>query len=114
MALDEGGDGRDQDGRGDVTGVTTTLATLGADHVDAELEALLDVLRVADHVHVEDAGAVQALDDVLGRHTDGGDEEARTGVDDDGDQLVELTLGVIVAVESTYQHPCFSVVLLFR
>jgi hypothetical protein len=40
---------------------------------------------VADHVHVEDAGAVETVDDVLGRDADGGDEELGAGVDDDGD-----------------------------
>ena len=98
VALDELGNSGDEDGGGDITSVPSTLATLGADKVDAELEALLDVLGVADHVHVEDAGAVEALDNVLGGHTDGGDEEAGAGVDDDVDQLIELTLGVVVAV----------------
>jgi len=54
---------------------------------------------VADHVHVQDAGLVQPLDDVLGGHADGGDKELGAAVDDDGDELVELAFGVVVAVE---------------
>lgn len=92
--LDDRGD---EDGSGDVTGVATTLTALGADDVDAELEALLDVLNVADHVHVVDAGLVDALNDVLGGHTDGRDEELAARVDDDVDELIELALGVVVA-----------------
>jgi hypothetical protein len=98
VALDEACDFGDENGGGDITSVPSTLATLGADKVDAELEALLDVLGVADHVHVEDASAVETLDDVLWWDTDSGDEETGARVDDDVDQLVELTLGVVVAV----------------
>jgi hypothetical protein len=79
--------------------VAAALAALGADHVDAEVEALLDVLGVADHVHVEDAGRVQFLDDGFGRNADGADEELGAAVDDDVDELVELALGVVVAGE---------------
>ena len=35
---------------------------------------------------------------MLRRHTDGGDEQLRAGIDNDADQLVELALRVIVAV----------------
>jgi hypothetical protein len=51
-------DGRDQDCERNVSGVATTLATLRADDIGADVEALLDMLGVADHVHVEDAGLV--------------------------------------------------------
>lgn len=46
-------DFRDEDSGWDVSSVTTSLTTLGADHVGTELEALLDVLRVANHVPKE-------------------------------------------------------------
>lgn len=97
-ALDQLGHGGDEDGGGDVTGVTATLTTLGADDIDADVEGLLDVLGVADHVHAEDAGTVELLDNGLGGDTDGGDEELGTALDDDIDELVELALGVVVAV----------------
>ena len=42
--------GRDENGRGDVAGVTTTLTRLCADEVDASVESLCDMLRVADHL----------------------------------------------------------------
>ena len=44
--------GGDEDGCGHVAGVSAALAALSADHVDADVEAFLDVLGVADHVHV--------------------------------------------------------------
>lgn len=97
VALDELSNGGDEDGGGGVTGVAATLATLSADDIDTEVEALLDVLGVADHVHVEDAVLVELLDDVLGGDTDGGNEELGAGLDDDVNQLVKLALGVIVA-----------------
>jgi hypothetical protein len=71
----KGGNSWDQDGSWDITSVATTLTTLRADDIGSDLEALLDVLGVSDHVHVEDASLVDAVDDVLGGNTDGGDEE---------------------------------------
>jgi hypothetical protein len=93
--LDDSGD---QHGGGGVTGVATTLTALGADDVGADVEALLDVLDVADHVHVEDAGLVQLVDDGLGGHTDGADEQLGAGLDDDVDEAIELALSVIIAI----------------
>ena len=52
---------------------------------------------MADHIHVEDAGFVETLDDVLGGYADGGDEELGAGVDDDGDEFVEFAFGVVIA-----------------
>lgn len=98
--LDDGGD---QDrGRG-VTGVAAALTALGADDVDADVEALLDVLDVANHVHVEDAGLVQLLDDVLGGHADGADEQLGAGLDDDVDEAIKLALGVVIAIGKSCQ-----------
>lgn len=41
---------------------------------------------------------MDAVDDVLWWDTDGGDEEGGLLLDDDVDELVELALGVVVAV----------------
>ena len=73
------------------------LAALRADDVGADVEALLDVLRVPDHVHVEDVVLVELLDDVGGGYADGGDEEFRAGFDDDVGEGVEFAFGVVVA-----------------
>jgi hypothetical protein len=93
----------DEDSCGDITGVATTLTTLGADDIDTEVEALLDVLDVADHVHVDDTIGMKLVDNSLGRYTNGRDKELGALLDDDIDQLVELTLGIIVTV-----RPCIS------
>jgi hypothetical protein len=97
MTLAEVDDGWDQDSRGNVTSVTTTLTTLGADDVHTEVQALLDVLGVANHVHVKDTVLVKLLNDVFRGNTDGGDEKSGAGLDDDVDQLVELALGIVIA-----------------
>ena len=97
LALAHGCDGGDKDGSGHVAGVAATLATLGTDEVGTEGKALGHVLGVADHVHVEDTGLVEAVDDGFGWDTDGRHEEASAGVNDDGGELVELALGVVVA-----------------
>lgn len=98
-ALDQLGDGGDEDGGGDITSVTTALTTLGADDIDTDVKGLLNVLGVADHVHAEDAGAVELLNDGLGGNTDSGNEEPGAGLNDDLDELVQLALGVVIAIE---------------
>jgi hypothetical protein len=96
-----------QNGRGNIASVATALASLCADDVNTKIEALLDVFRVANHVHVQNAGFVEAVDDMLGWDTDGGDEELGAAVDDNSHELVEFAFCVIVAVlnlESTFQQ----------
>lgn len=96
-------DGRwDEDGCGGVASVSSTLASLCADDVDADVEALLDVLGVSDHVHVQNTGLVELLDYVLGGHTDGGNEELCARLNDDIDELVQLALCVVVAVADQF------------
>ena len=80
--FDHLGDGWDEDRRGYVARVSASLAALRADDVGADVEAFLHVLGVSDHVHVEDSGFVEALDDVDWGDADGGDEEFGAGVDD--------------------------------
>ena len=87
----------DEDGGGDVAGVAAPFAALGTDHVGADVEAFLDVLRVAYHVHIEHAVLVEAFNDVGGWNADGGDKELGAGVDDDGYEVVEFAFGVVVA-----------------
>lgn len=95
-ALDELGNGGDEDGRGDIAGVTTTLTTLGADDIGTGIKGLVDMLGMTDHVHVEDASGVELLDDGLGGDTDGTDEELSTALNDDLDELIQFSLGVVV------------------
>jgi hypothetical protein len=85
VALDHLDRGGDEDRCRCIASVSTTLATLRADDVDTEVEALLDVLGMTDHVHVEDAVLVQLLDNGLGWDTDGGDKELSSRVDDNVD-----------------------------
>lgn len=98
VALDGFDNGGNKHGGGDVTGVATTFAALGADDVNAELETLLDVLDVADHVHVQNPSLLELLDDMLGGDSDSRDEQLGVRLDDDVDQLIEFALCVIVAI----------------
>ncbi len=50
MSLDGIDAGVDEDGCGDVAGVATSFAGLGADEVDAGGEGFGDVFGVADHL----------------------------------------------------------------
>lgn len=90
--------GGDEDSGGDIASVAAALTTLSDDDVDAEVEALLNVLDVANHVHVDDAVGVQLVDDGLGGDANGRDEDLGALLDDDVDELIELALCVVVAV----------------
>ena len=46
---------------------------------------------------------MEALDDVHGRHANSRDEELGTGVNDDGDEVIEFAFGVVVADELSEQ-----------
>jgi hypothetical protein len=85
LALAHLDDGWDQDGGWNISSVASSLTSLGTDDIASNVEALLDMLGVANHVHVENTGLVETLDDVLWWHTDGADEELGTAVDDNGD-----------------------------
>jgi hypothetical protein len=90
--------GWDQDGSWDITGVTTSFTTLSTDDINTEVETLLDVLWVSNHVHVNDTGVVKTVDNMLRWHTNSGNEKLSTAFDDDGDELIQFALGIIVAV----------------
>ncbi len=64
-----------------IASVTTTFTALSADHIYANVKAFLNVLGMANHVHVENASLVELLDDGFWWNADGGDEELRTAVD---------------------------------
>lgn len=89
----ERGDGEDAcAGAGAAAG--RERAHLRADNVRTDVERILDVFDGADHVHDRDARGVQLVDDGLGGHAHGAHEEARLGLDDDVDELIERPLGV--------------------
>jgi hypothetical protein len=71
LALAELNNSGDQNSCRNITSVSSSLTTLCANDIDAEIEAFLDVLGVADHVHVKDAGLVETVDDMLGWDTNG-------------------------------------------
>ena len=89
-------DGGDQHRPRHVAGVAAPLPALRAHHVDARVERLDGVLRVPHHVHDEDAGPVQLVDDPGGRHAHRADEQPRPARDRDVDQLAELAPRVVV------------------
>ena len=55
------------------------------------------MLWVTDHVHVENAGLVQAVYDMLWWDSYGRNEEAGARFNDNRDQIIQLTLCVVVA-----------------
>jgi hypothetical protein len=99
MALDQLGNGRDQDGGWDITSMTTTLTTLGADNIGTKVEALLDVLGVSDHVHVEDTVLVKLLHDGARRNTDSADKQSGATFNNNINERIELSVRVIMAVK---------------
>lgn len=100
LTLAHGRNSGNENGCRDIASVSTTLATLGTDKIGADVETLLDVLGVSDHIHVEDAVLVQLVDDLFWWDTNGGDEEARAGLDDDVYELAELAFCVVVAMSA--------------
>ena len=74
-------------------GIWTYLST---DDVHADVESLLDVLGSTNHIHAEHAGLVQLVYDLLRGDTDRTDEELGALFDDDIDELVEVSLGVVI------------------
>lgn len=100
VALDQFGNGRDEHCGGDITSVATTLTTLGADDIDIKVKALLDVLGVSDHVHVQHAVLVKLLHDGARRDTDSADKQSGAAFNDDINKRIELSVGVIMAEEN--------------
>lgn len=96
LALADVDAGRDQNAGRDVTSVSSTLTSLGANKVATDVDGLLDVLGVANHVHDRDAGLVQLVDGPNRGNTNGADEELGLLLNDNVEELGELTLGVVV------------------
>lgn len=96
MALANVDTSRNQDAGRDVAGVSSTLTSLRANDVAASVNGLLDVLGVPDHVHDRDTGFVEFINSPLGRNANSGHEKAGFLLDNDLDELGELTFCVIV------------------
>jgi hypothetical protein len=79
--------------------VASSLTSLGANEIDANLEGLFHVLGVANHVHDNDAGFVELVDGPLGRNTHGGDKKSSFLLNDYFDEFRELTIGVICLLQ---------------
>lgn len=75
--------------------MTPTLASLSTDDVYTDVEGLLDVFGVTDHVHDRDTGFVELIDDFFRGYADGGNEEFGFFFDDDLDEFGELAFGVV-------------------
>lgn len=97
LALDHLNNGGDEDSCGDISGVATSLSSLSANDIHTSVKALLDVLRVADHVHIEDTSGMQTVNDMLWWDTNSRDKEAGFAFDDNINKLVQLALRVVVA-----------------
>src|SRR4051812_45087236 len=97
MALYEVHDSWDENRCWNVASVPTTLTTLCTDYISSHLEAFLNVLRVTDHIHVQNAGFVKFLDDRFRGHANRRDEKLGSGVDYDVNEFIELSFCVVVA-----------------
>lgn len=80
--------------------MTTAFTTLGAEHINAHVHALLNVLGMPNHVHIEKPVFVELVNDRLGRNTDGRDEKSSARFNNDIGELVEPAIGVVMANES--------------
>jgi hypothetical protein len=89
--------GGDQDNGRDVASVASSLAPLRADKIRSDFNSFESVLRVSDHVHVEDAALVQTVGCPFRGDTNGADEQFGAAFDDDLDKLAELPVGVVIA-----------------
>jgi hypothetical protein len=78
-----------------ISSVPSALSGLRTDDINTNVERLLDVFWVANHVHDGDAGLVEFLDSLLGRDTNGADKKCRFLLDDDVDELRKLALCVV-------------------
>lgn len=77
--------------------MATAFTTLGAEQIHAHVHALLNVLGVSNHVHVEKTMFMELVDDCLGGYTDSGYEKLRSGFNDDVCKLIEPSFGVVMA-----------------
>jgi hypothetical protein len=90
---------RDQDRCGDITSVASTLTGLGTDDIDADVKRLLDVLRMANHVHYGDASFVKSVDNLLWGNANGGDKKPCSLFDDYLNESRELAPSVVVLLK---------------
>src|SRR5690349_21384385 len=76
--------------------LTTPFAALGTYNVYTSVQSLHRMLGVSNHVHDQDASLMQSLDSPRRRHANCTDKQLRSILDRDLDQVVELTVCVIV------------------
>ena len=76
--------------------MATALGALRAYDVHTRVQRLNSVLRRTDHVHNEDAGRMQAINDALRRHADGRHKQLGAVLDGDVDQRVQVAVRVVV------------------
>lgn len=75
--------------------MSSAFSSLRADNINTNVECLLDVFRVADHVHNGDASFVKLLNDLLCRNTDGANEKCSLLLDDDVNKFRKLSFCVV-------------------
>jgi len=75
--------------------MSTSFTALSADEVYADIKSFLDVLGMPDHVHDENSSFVEFVHCPLWRNTDGGDEKFGLFVNDNVEELRELSVGVV-------------------
>jgi hypothetical protein len=86
---------RDKNGRGNFSRVSSALAALRTDEVYTDIKRFLDVLGMPDHVHDENTSLVEFVHCPFGWNANGAYEKFGLLVDDDVDEIRELSGGVV-------------------
>ena len=77
--------------------MAAAFATLCANHINAYVQALLDVLWMADHVHVQNTGLVKSFNHIFGRNAHSRHEKLGAAINDYADEFIKLAFSVIIA-----------------
>lgn len=71
--------------------MATSLRALCTYDIGSSSTSLDYVLRMASHIHIQDAICMELFHDMLGSHSDRGNEEFCLSLDNDIDQFVQVS-----------------------
>lgn len=85
-----------------ITSVSACFGALGTNDIRASLAGFVHMFRMTDHVHIQYAMAVESGHDMLGSNSHGRDEQFGTAINDDINEFIECSSGII-NLESGHQ-----------